>query len=143
MPKKFLTQTDSVLSRSNTSILLSPTEQQILQQIYATPKQLPVVNNTKNTTTNCRSSFQSAKVMNNNDPVVVAAKRLSCNELECLKERFVDFIKLDANSINATSVVAASTNIRVNIKKNSVDFKSGDDDEYKGEEEEETNTTGL
>ncbi len=155
MPKKLIAQLPSDLSRSNntittTALLSSPSgltkHEELLQQIYATPNAI----NNNTTTNNCRS-FQSGKLsgdlnasLYSPESAVIARKsskntaetrtsdsnRLSCNELECLKERFVDFIKLDATNTNS-------------ITNNVVLSKSGDEADEDFEEEEKIENTGL
>ncbi len=148
-----LTRSTNIIN--STGMLSSPSScltkhEELLQQIYEIPN--TVINNdiknNNNNSNNCRS-FQSGKLNRDSktslfspETTVTARKsckttgettisesnRLSCNELECLKERFVDFIKLDVNNMNSitNSIVAA---------------KSGDDEYY--EEEEKIQNTGL
>lgn len=108
MPKKLLVH---LPYESTDSKNQSRKPDDILQQIYDTPQ-------TRSPSKNCNSSFQPIRLRTQTSDQASSqqtedktANRLSCNELECLKERFVDFIKLDPVAKNTEKSSDMNTSV--------------------------------
>lgn len=107
--------TNPTFIESTASLASGPNKQEQSADIYAQPRETTSANwrseinrnqaedaheNTKTTITARRRSRAGASNINTD--------RFSCNELECLKERFVDFIQLKDIAQSHTSQTASS-----------------------------------